>query len=165
MQGNSMVVVDSSIIIHLNRINKLPLLREYFKRIKITQNIYNEIMIGKGSSEIEKACKNWILIVEHSTEKGDKVSELEGIEKADASIILLSEAENDILLSNDYALIMVARSKGIKCWWLTTFILNCIKKKIITKKEAGRILLDLVESGMRLDNAVYAAILKEIEKM
>lgn len=93
-----------------------------------------------------------------------KISKLEGIEKQDASIILLAKEKQEILLSNDCALIIVARSKGIECWWLTTFLLHCLKKNLITKKQAKEILFELVESGMRLDNAVYSAILLEIEK-
>ena len=79
--------------------------------------------------------------------------------------LVLAEERKDILLSNDFALIMIARSKSVECWWLTTFILRCLGKKIITKKEAKQILFDLVESGMRLSNDVYAAILKEIENI
>ncbi|MEK6826395.1 MAG: hypothetical protein AABX08_02440 [Nanoarchaeota archaeon] len=58
-----MVIVDSSVLIHLSRISKLPLLEEYFKKISITQDIYEEIEQGKiGFSEIEEARKKWIFI-------------------------------------------------------------------------------------------------------
>lgn len=77
----------------------------------------------------------------------------------------MAKEKQDILLSNDYALIIVARSKGIECWWLTTFILKCLKKRVVLKKEAKQILFDLIEAGMRLDNAVYTAILKEIDNI
>ena len=159
-----MVVVDSFVLIHLCRIGKLSLLKKFFKKIGITQEVYGEVKGGIGFSEIEKACKNWIFISRPVSDNADNTGKLEGIEKADASIILLAKETNDTLLSNDYALIMVARSKGVKCWWLTTFLLGCLEKKIITKKEAEQILFELIESGMRLDNAVYAAILKQIRK-
>lgn len=162
-----MAVVDSSILIPLSRIGQLFLLKKFFKKVKITQDVYEEIMAGNiGVSEIERACKNWIHIIE--TENFDEItniSELEGIEKADASIILLAKEKRDILLSNDFAIIIIARSKGIECWWLTTFLLHCLKRKIITKKETKQILFDLVQAGMRLSNDVYAAILKEIEDL
>lgn len=161
-----MVVVDSSILIHLSRINKLNLLKKFFKKIRITQDIYNEVKTGIGASEIEKMLKYWILLSKpKNIDEIGAISELEGVEKADASIIILAKEKRDILLSNDYALIMVARSKGIRAWWLTTFILYCLEKKIITKKESKQILFDLIEAGMRLNNAVYAAILREIDNM
>ena len=161
-----MAVIDSSVLILLSRINKLALLKKYFKQIMVSQDIYDEVKIGVGASEIEKACKHWIRIDKPKDfNKIDNISKSEDIEKADASIIVLAKEKQEILISNDYALIMVARSKGIECWWLTTFLLRCLKRKIITKKEAKQMLFDLVEVGMRLDNAVYAAILNEIENM
>lgn len=162
-----MVVVDSSVLIPLSRTGKLSLLKIFFKKIRITNDIYEEMKAGStGVSEIEKACKDWILLNEpKNLEKINGISRLEGIEKADASIILLAEEKQDILLSNDFALIAIARSKGIECWWLTTFLLRCLERKIITKKEAKQALFDLVQEGMRLSNDVYSAILKEIEGM
>ncbi len=77
---------------------------------------------------------------------------------------MLAKEEEDILLCNDYALVIVARSKGIECWWLTTFILRCIEKKVMPKEEAKQTLFELVESGMRLSNEVYSAILTEMDR-
>lgn len=161
-----MAVVDSSVLIHLSRINKLSLLKKYFNNVIITQEIYDEVKTGIGASEIEKAYKSWIAIEKpKNSDEIDNTSKLEDINKADSSLIILAEEKKEILLSNDYALIIVARSKGIECWWPTTLILHCLKKKIITKKEANQILLELIESGMRLSNEVYAAILREIDNL
>jgi predicted nucleic acid-binding protein len=161
-----MVVVDSSALIPLSRIGKLALLKKYFKKITITDEVYDEVKQGKtGASEIEKGCEDWIAIENSKNSAGiDKIRKLEDIEKADASLILLAQEKEDTLVSNDYALIIVARSKGIKCLWLTNFILKCLNKKIINKNEARKILFELVECGMRLNNAVYTKILKEIDK-
>lgn len=158
-----MAVVDSSALIHLCRVGKLRLLNQFFDKIKITPDIHNEVKEGVGAAEIEKGCKTWILIREPKTDEAENISKSEGIEKADASIILLAKEGKDILISNDYALIAVAKSRGIECWWLTTFLLRCLRKKLVTREEAKQTLFELVESGMRLDNAVYAAILKEID--
>lgn len=161
-----MAVADSSVLIHLSRINKLSLLKKYFNKIIITQDVYDEVKSGIGASEIEKACKSWITIKKpKNSDEINNISKLENIEKADSSLIVLAEEKKEILLSNDYALIIIARSKGVECWWLTTFILRCLKKKIITKKEAKQILLELIDSGMRLSNEVYAAILREIDHL
>jgi len=161
-----MALADSSVLIHLSRINKLSLLKRYFGKITITDYVYDEVKTGIGASEIDKACKSWITIEKpKKSEEIGSTSKLEDIEEADASLILLANEKKEILLSNDYALIMVARSKGIECWWLTTFILRSLKKKIIAKKEARQILLELIDSGMRLSNEVYAAILREIDNL
>ena len=160
-----MVAVDSSALIPLIRIGKLPLLEKYFKKIKITREIYNELISGViGVSEFEKACNSWITIYEKS-EEFEKISELENIGKADVSIILLAQKEKEILLSGDYMLINVAKSKGIECLWLTAFIIKCTEKNILDKEEAKQILLDLIKAGTRLNNQVYSLILKKIDEI
>ena len=160
-----MAVVDSSVLILLNRINRLVLLKRFFREITITGDIYNEVRHDRGFSEIENACRDWIRVTEAGDPRHAKhMSRSEGIAQADASILCLAKERNDVLLSNDHALILVARSKGVVCWWLTGFLVHCLKKKIVKKKEAKQILLELVEAGMRLDNLVYAAVLEKIDK-
>jgi predicted nucleic acid-binding protein len=77
----------------------------------------------------------------------------------------LAEEKGKPLLSNDYSLIKVARARGVECWWLTTFVLNAYAKGTVKKKEAKQILLDLLESGLRISPRVYASILSRIEEM
>ena len=161
-----MVVIDSSVLIPLLRIGKLSLLQKIFGKVIITQEIYREINAGTlGLNEFEEACNKWIIISEEKFENLEKVAKLENVEQADASVLLLAQSKKEILISNDYSLILSAKSKGVECWWLTTVILKCLKKDIIKKKEAKKILFDLIKSGMRLDNEVYAMILEEIDKM
>lgn len=159
-----MTVLDSSALIHLYRIGKLNLIQKLFKKALITPDIYEEVKEGTGASEIRKACNGWISVAEPKSKDAEIISKAEDIEKADASAILLAMENETLLLSNDYALIMSARAKGVNCWWLTTFILKCIKQNVISKEEAKQTLLELVKTGMRLDNAVYASILNEIDK-
>ena len=87
-----MAIADSSVLIHLSRINKLSLLKKYFNKIIITQDIYDEVKAGVGASEIEKACKKWIAIEQpKNSSEIDSISKLEDIERADSSIIVLAE--------------------------------------------------------------------------
>jgi len=161
-----MVIVDTSVLIPLLKIGKINLLKKFFNKIIITKEVEKEIETGKiGVSEFEEANKLWIEIKEENSEKAEKLANVEDIEKTDASIILIAKDQKDIILSNDYALITVAKSKNIECWWLTTFIIKILKKKIITKKEAKEIMSDLIKAGMRLKNEIYVAILDEIEKI
>src|SRR3989338_8831406 len=129
-----MAVIDSSVLILLSRINKLSLIKDYFKKALITQEIYDEVKVGIGAYEITNACKDWIKIENpKNSDEINSISKLEDLENADASIIVLANEKKKILLTNDYALVMSAMSKGIECWWLTTFILRCLQKKIVKK--------------------------------
>lgn len=161
------MIVDSSILIHLARIGKLELLKDLLKKITITKDIYRETVIeGKtGASEIEDACKDWIKVEEFKdVEKAKILAKLEDITEADASIILLAKEKKKKLLSNDYVLIKLARSKGIESWWLTTLLLKSVKEKRFNKEEAKDTLFDLIKSGMRISVEVYAKFLEKIEE-
>ncbi len=158
-----MVIVDSSVLIHFIRIGRLSLLKSFFKKIKITADIYEEIKAGEvGIEEFERACREWISVVK--ARESSEIKQYKILEKADISIILLAKDRKDILFSNDYAIIITARSEGVECLWPSSFILRCLEEKIITKGEARKILRDLINSGMWLRSDIYAAVLEEIEK-
>jgi len=159
-----MVIVDTSVLIHFSRVNKLNLLKSYFGKITITAEVSQEMHAGiTGLSEFAKA--DWIKIERTNVLQAKELSKLEGIEIADASLLLLAKNMNDVLLTNDAYLVIVAKSKGVECLWPTTFVLTCLKKKVITKSEAKQIIYELVHSGMHLKNDVYSAILDSIDKM
>ncbi len=157
-----MVVADSSSIIHLVRTGNIKLLKTFFGEIKITKEILKEITEENkiGLSEIKKGLESWIIVKEIKIVDQE---EFGGLEKGDIEVILLAEKDRDIILTNDLALITVAKTKNIDCWWLTTFVLKCLYKHIISKQEAKELLFDLVKSGLHLKIEVYAAIEREIE--
>ena len=145
-------------------------LKDFFETVIISENVYRETVEnakGKvGVSTIERATQEWIVVEKLNNKKAaNKMAQLEGIEPADASLLLLAEEMEEPLLSNDYALIAVARARGVECWWLTTFILNMVAKKTVTKKEGKQILLELIESGLRLSAQVYAAFSRRIDEL
>ncbi len=162
-----MPIIDTSCLIYLIKINKLSILKSLFSKILITTEVLKEIEEGiEGITEIKEKLNGWIFIEKHENKKSIlELSKEEDIEYADASLILLAKKKKDILVSNDSALIKIARIKGVGCWWFTRCIITASKRKIISKKEAKNILLLLVKNGMFLDNKVYALLLDEIDKL
>ncbi len=165
-----MAIVDSSVIIHLSRIGKLALLKDFFGNIKITDDVFSELLGHEqeyvGKAEIRAAIGKWIKVVGLKRKNGiSSLLESADIDGADASLILLAEQEKGILVTNDYLLVKVAATRNVECMWLTTFLLRAIEKKVISKKEGLQMLFDLVQAGMRLSIEVYAAIEKRIEQL
>ncbi len=154
-----MVIVDSAPLIHLVRIGKLDLLKKFFGKVKTPKEVIREVTEENriGSPEILKAVGDWIVVKEVEVRRDDE------LEKGDLEVIALAEKENDIILTNDLALILIAKTKGLDCWWLTTFLLKCLYKGFIEKQEAKGILLELVKTGLYIKTEVYAAIASEIE--
>lgn len=157
-----MAAVDSSVIIHLSRIGRLLLLRNYFKKIKITPSIEQEIINDKaGAEEIKKAMGEWIEVkkTDIQAEKSDMLS------AADIELIRLAEIGKDFVLTNDEKIISAAKARGVETMWLTTFLVLCLKKKLVDKKEAKQILYDLVKYGCYVRTDTFAAVQDLIEEM
>lgn len=118
----------------------------------------------RGKSQISEAFEKWLIKKHIDTGIASDIAEQEGIEVVDATLILLAEQVEGILLTNDKALIILARSRGISWLWLTSFLLKLCKNKKIKKEEALRILYELVQSGLNLEAKIYAIVERKLNR-
>ncbi len=163
-----MLVVDSCVLIHLSRIGKLDLLRKA-DECCTTDNIYRETVTEgqRGRSQIAEAFERWLVKKNVDIDIASQIAKKEGIEVADATLILLVEQSKGTLLTNDKALINLARSRGIEYLWLTSLLFKLCKERKISKKEALKILYELVQSRLSIEARIYALLerkLKSTEK-
>ncbi|RQG96728.1 hypothetical protein [Natrarchaeobius oligotrophus] len=160
-----MVVVDSSALIPLAWVGRLDLVSTAFDDIRTTEEVREELLTeGKrGTATLDEFLAD---VAVHGTPgAADEVASMEGIAVADASVILLAEADEKILLANDKGLIEVARSHGVECWWVTTLLLRCTKESDLAADEATDILYDLVDEGMNLHPKVYTRVQKKLREL
>lgn len=160
-----MVVVDSSALIPLARVGRLTLISAVFSEIQTTQRVRDEVLTeGKRGTASLSSFLDDVPIREAPTD-AEEVASLDGIAVADASVILLADAGEEVLLANDKGLIAVARSHGVECWWVTTLLLKCAKDGVVTATEATDVLYDLVDSGMNLSPKVYAQVQQALREI
>lgn len=160
-----MVVVDASALIPLAWTGRLGLISTIFDDIRTTEEVCEEVLTeGKrGTAALDEFLEG--VTVHETPDTADRVASMEGIAVADASVILLAEADEEILLANDKGLIEVARSHGVECWWVTTLLLKCTKEEVLTSEEAMNILYDLVNEGMNLHPKVYSQVQRKIQEL
>lgn len=160
-----MVVVDSSALIPFAWVGRLDLVSAAFDDIRTTEGVREEALTeGKrGTAALAELLAD--IAVHDTPDRADEVASMEGIALADASVILLAEGDEDILLANDKGLIEIARSHGVECWWVTTLLLSCTKESDLTAKEATDVLYDLVNEGMNLHPKVYAHVQKKLREL
>jgi predicted nucleic acid-binding protein len=160
-----MVIVDSSALIPLARVGRLDLIAETFEEIRTTELVEDEVLVNgkQGTASLKSFLSEVSVCVAPS--RAEEVASLEGIAVADASVILLADDGEEILLANDKGLIMAARSHGVECWWVTTLLLSCAKRGALSAEEANELLFDLVDSGMNLDPKVYAQVQQKIQQL
>ncbi|THE62724.1 hypothetical protein D8Y22_21895 [Salinadaptatus halalkaliphilus] len=160
-----MVVVDSSALIPLAWVGRLDLVSIAFDDIRTTEDVREEVLTeGKrGTATLDEFLAD--VAVHETPDTADEVASMEGIAIADASVILLAETDEKLLLANDKGLVEVARSHGIECWWVTTLLLSCAKDGDLTADEATDILYNLVDEGMNLHPKVYTQVQKKLREL
>jgi predicted nucleic acid-binding protein len=160
-----MVVVDSSALIPLAWIGRLDLVTTAFDDTRTTTDVRDEVLAeGKrGTAALDAFLDD--VAVHETPDSADDVASMEGLTVADASVILLAEADEETLLANDKGLIEVARSHGVECWWVTTLLLRCTAEGDVTADEATDVLYDLVTEGMNLHPKVYAQVQKKLREL
>lgn len=162
-----MIAVDSSPLIHLSKIGRRDILTHY--SLITTESISAEVIVeGKvgvsGLKELFKRVKV-IKCAEEDRARAASIAKSEDVHQADAELLLLAKKKNCTLLTNDRALVLLARSWRIKVWWVTTLILNLVREQKLSKEEGTDILDDLIMSGLKIDTSVYIRILRVIEIM
>ncbi|MFC7155785.1 hypothetical protein ACFQPA_09990 [Halomarina halobia] len=159
-----MVVVDSSALIPLAWVGRLDLVTDAFDDLRTTEMVREEVLVtGKpGTIALESFLED--VSVEETPPDAERVAEVEGIAAADASVILLADTPNEVLLANDKGLIEVARIHGVECWWVTTLLLKCAKDGDVTSDEATDVLYDLVDEGMNLHPRVYVRVQRRLQE-
>lgn len=160
-----MVVVDSSALIPLAWVGRLDLVSTVFEDIRTTEAVRAEVLTeGKrGTTALDEFLAG--VSVHETPDRAEDVASMEGIAVADASVILLADDGEELLLANDKGLIEVARSHGVECWWVTTLLLRCAKTGELTADEATEVLYDLVDEGMNLHPKVYARVQKTLREL
>lgn len=161
------MILDATPLIHLSRIGRLDLL-EGFSLIT-TDSVKRETLVeGKiGVSRLKEFFKG-IEIVELSEDEmktAMEIAENEKVHQTDAELLVLGEKKNCILLTNDKALVTLARIRGVRVWWVTTLILNLVKDGTLGKDEGKDVLSDLIMSDICLSTNVYIEMLREIDRM
>ena len=160
-----MTVVDSSALIALARIGRLALISEIFDELRTTRQVRDEVLTeGKRGTAALTTFFDDVSICEMPTD-AENVASLEGVAVADASVILLADEGEEVLLANDKGLIEVARSHGVECWWVTTLLLKCTKEGVLTATEATDVLYDLVDAGMNLSPQVYTQVQRKLREL
>ena len=160
-----MVVVDSSALIPLARVGRLDLFTTTFDKIQTTEGVQNEVLTpGKQGTSVLASFLERIAVCETPPEAA-QVASLAGVAETDAAVILLAVDRGDMLLANDTALIELAKTHEVACWWVTTLLLNCTHDGVLSPTEATDLLYDLVGEGMNLHPKVYTQVQRKIREL
>jgi len=159
------VVCNSSPLIHLAKIGKLELLRDFFEQVLIPEEVYKECVIdGKNRDDADKIRDApWIL-----------ASRIENLELKKAINTFLDEGESeaialalqmgaDLILLDDYEAREFARIYNLKITGTVGVLMKAKRMGIISS--LSDVLEDLKETGFWINEDLYSIILKDVGEL
>ena len=155
------IVSNTSPIINLAAINRLPILQELFKNIIIPEAVYNEIaVIGAGqpgSKEVRKF--DWIKTQKVSNRSFVKILQIDLDQGEAEAIALAAELSSDLLLIDEKIGRSVASQLDIKFVGLLGLLLEAKSKDIIGNIQP--LLNELrVKAGFWISQQLYSRVLE-----
>ncbi len=155
------MVSNSTPLIHLAKIGRLELLREFFGEVLIPKAVYRECVLeGKGSRDAELIENTyWIKVVGINDETLKRSLMLELDEGESEAIVLAIESKAGLILMDDYDGREVAKALGLKVTGTIGVLLRAkFQGRIQSIKEE---LEKLKETGFWLSEGLYKRILEE----
>jgi hypothetical protein len=162
-----MVVFNSSPLIYLARIGKLPKVLKAFRGLTIPQHVYAEVVeegqrLGKPEAAlVHRFVREGKIVV---TEAG-KVPIPRGLSAGEMAAIDLAKKLGEELVVDDRPAYEYARSFGVEAWRTVRVLLLLLRERKVHLPEYKANLARLSAAGFWLTSDVFAEALEEAEGM
>lgn len=155
------IVADASILIHLSRIGRFHLLSDIYNQIVVASSVFREVVETgwglAGSLETERAVSDgWIEVVDVVDRwKAREMATTQGINLANAETVQIArEVKAATLLANEEEVRELASEFDIEVTGCLGLLIEAVKRKYITVKEARQDAERLVREGYRISEEV-----------
>ena len=164
------MVSDAGPLIHLAQINKLPLIKELFNRVIITQKVKEEaydegIKLGHADAQIvgKAIGEEWIIVEDIPktiASASQRLTRGENISQTDAETLLLAKEKGAEILVDEKALSDLAKMYGLKVWNTWTVLLESLSRGFIEIPDMEFAITELGEKRHKLKDKQAAEILR-----
>ena len=166
-------VSDSTPLIYLAKIGRLDIIRDVFQKIYVPEAVIDEAVTqGKAlnmsdASIIEKAVGTWIIKERVEPEVDAEYSFLDNNTRLGngekEALKLCKQLDAAYFIADDREARRVSSILNIKPIGTCGTVVQAFRQGSITKKEALRVIDDLVKVGFRISSILYRKILDELE--
>jgi len=166
-------VSDSTPLIYLAKIGRLDIIRDVFQKIYVPEAVIDEAVTqGKAlnmsdASIIEKAVGTWIIKERVEPEVDAEYSFLDNNTRLGngekEALKLCKQLDAAYFIADDREARRVSSILNIKPIGTCGTVVQAFRQGSITKKEALRVIDDLVKVGFRISSTLYRKILDELE--
>ncbi|MBU4202234.1 MAG: hypothetical protein KKB85_03695 [Candidatus Altiarchaeota archaeon] len=160
-------VSNSTPLIYLAKLNKLPFLKKIFDELYVPSAVYDEVVLkGRELDKaevigVEKAIENGAIIVKDAKSKL-KIDTLHKGELEAISLALDMKVKN--ILIDDKEGVEVCRVLGLRPYRTTAILLEFLKKDLIKAREFEDLLIELSKAGYFMRAEVFSLLLREAKR-
>jgi predicted nucleic acid-binding protein len=154
-------VCNSSPLIHLAKVGKLELLRDYFTEILIPEAVYRECVVDGKDREDAKRIESasWIRVVDIKNIDLKKALNTVLDEGESEAIVLALQESADLILLDDYEARELARTYGLRITGTIGILIKARHEGDISS--IGEMLKKLRRTGFWLSDDLYTKILRD----
>jgi len=169
MYGAKPVVSNSSPLIWLAKIGRLPLLKILFGQVVIPKRVCKETTLEKQSADavlISKAIEDgWIKVSEEKMDGADVLVGVSGMHLGEAEAILLAQKLGTELIIDEREASTTAQMFGVRPIGTIAVLLLALAWDELTLDEFKECLDGLIASGFWLSIDVYNGVLEEAQSI
>ena len=169
------VVVDSTVLIYLSKIDRLSLLDESFSEVVVPEAVHDEVVVEgleHGYSDALAVDEAEFLYVEEATEATEateeRVQKLRssanlGRGECEAIAVALDETREDVdyFLSDDRSARKTAESLGVEVGGTIYVLLRSLKRDVISLGKYEKSLERLADTDFRMRASLYRRAVEE----
>jgi predicted nucleic acid-binding protein len=164
------LVLNSTPLIYLAKVNVLELLEKLPERKVIPTAVYREVVVNgkkRGAPDaflIEKAINEGIFVIKEARDKKllKTLARIPGLHKADIEVLALTRELNATAIVDEDKARGVADVNDVQNRGTGYLLIRLVKLGLLTKKEAKAKVDEMVKLGWRCSTEVYAEILKSV---
>lgn len=164
LSSEERVISNATPLIHLARAGRLSLLKQVFNRVSIPREVHREICERKETPDAlllrTAVTDGWIRVDDRHVIGVKRLAEATGIHGGEAAAILLARANRALLLIDDKMGRTAAELLGVRCIGTIGVHFLALRSGIVTLEDFEASLNGLVDSGFRIDAALYRAVLQ-----
>lgn len=151
-----MIVVNTTVLSNLARVNRLGVLKELFGEIMIPMQVYEEVLQGieagyaflKAVDEVLE--EDWVTL---GTLKGEERKHfkalLESVDYGEAAGIAIAKGQDFLFFSDDKVARKIAEEQGVGISGTLGVLKLALDEKKLSLKEADQVLHAMIETGYR----------------
>jgi len=165
------VIADTSILIHLAAIGRFYLLKQLFGEIIIPEGVYIEVVVEgwglPGSLETSEGTRTGFIRMNKAMdkEKIKEFSEKYKVSAANAEVIQLAKELNaQIVLANEEEVRDAAQEAGFQVKGCLGILIDSVKNKILSPRQAIQDIDNLVASGYRISDDIISRLKETLRR-